>query len=113
MPKMALGDAARLVGLSVNGMRSRAKADPVGYGLTRDNAGRLWLDFEPSNVGLLKPAPKGARAKPSKPSLEGRVAVLEARLEAADAARLSAESERDHWRDLARDLARRRRWWPW
>lgn len=113
MPKMTLGEAAQLVGLSVNGMRSRAKADPVGYRLTRDNTGRLWLDFEPSTVGPVKPAPKGATAKPAKPSLEGHVAVLEARLQAADAARRSAETERDHWRDLALDLARRRRWWLW
>lgn len=45
--------------------------------------------------------------------LEGRLLMAEARADAAERARDVAEADRDHWRQMAGDLARRRRWWPW
>lgn len=114
--KMTLREAAQLVGLSVNGMRSRAKADPVRYGLTRDNAGRLLVEVDPSKVELAKgskSSAKGSTAKASKLSAEARLAVLQVQLESSERARVSAESERDHWRGMAEALAAKRwRFWP-
>jgi len=104
MPKMTLLEASKLLGLSVNGLRSRAKKDPARYGLSVDNGGRLWLDFEPSNLSASKPSRKPAKQS-SNPSLEVENAVLRSRVELL-------EADRDHWRDLAKTLAaRRRRWW--
>jgi hypothetical protein len=115
MAKMSLSEAAALLGLSVNGMRSRAKKDPSRYGLETDNAGKLWVSFDPATLVRAKPSRRlreGYTSKAVQPSIEGNSAVLEARLEAAERARDLAEADRDHWRDLAKTLAaRRRRWW--
>jgi hypothetical protein len=113
MPKLPLAEAAKRFGLSVNGMRSRAKADPVRYGLTRDNAGRLWLDFEPSAVPPAKVSTEGGGLD-SLASSEAFANLLRAQVEAAERARDQAEADRDHWRAVALELvAKRRRWWPW
>lgn len=110
MPKMTLRDAADLLGLSVNGARSRAKAEPSKYGLTRDNSGRLWLDFDPSKLSAPKPSKPSRSVRPgdgSNSSTETRLAVLEAQLN-------EVRQDRDHWRAIAETLvARRRRFWPW
>lgn len=105
MPKMTLLEASKLLGLSVNGLRSRAKKDPAKYGLSVDNGGRLWLDFDPSELVTSKPSNKPAKHA-SKPSFEVENAVLRSRVELL-------EADRDQWRDLAKTLAARRRWfWP-
>lgn len=111
--KMTLAEAAKHMGLSVNGMRSRAKADPFRYGMTRDNSGRIWLEFDPISFG---PGPRSSVDDPKVPkstsvgssevSLEVENAVLRSRVELI-------EADRDQWRDLAKSLAARRwRFWP-
>lgn len=105
MPKLPLAEAAKRCGLSVNGMRSRAKADPGRYGLTRDNAGRIWLEFDPGEVPAAKVSAEPGAAS-SRASAEAVAEVLRAQL--ADVIR-----DRDHWRTMAETLAARRRWWPW
>jgi hypothetical protein len=116
MPKMTLLEASKLLGLSVNGLRSRAKKDPARYGLSVDNGGRLWLDFDPGTLVRSKPSRilrEGYSSKAVKPMIEGNAAVLQARLEAAERARDVAEADRDHWRSMAEALAAKRwRFWP-
>ncbi len=108
MPKMDLAQAGKLLGLSPNGMRARAKKDPSFYQLETDNAGKLWVVLDPSKLpdvkATLKPTNKTAKAT-VEPTLVVENAVLRSRVELL-------EADRDHWRDLAKSLAGRRRWWP-
>lgn len=46
-------------------------------------------------------------------SLAAQVGLLQVQLRAAERARDAAEADRDAWRAVAADLARKRRWWLW
>lgn len=108
--KMSLSEAAQALGLSINGMRARARKRPSLYGLERDNENRIWLVFDPDLVDGVEPVRPSRTLR--EPSNEVASEVLQARLDAAERARDVAESERDRWRALAETLAARRRWWP-
>lgn len=96
---MNLSEAAVLTGLTVSGIRARAKKDPEKYGLERDNAGRIWLTFDPDGVNPVKAA--------FHPDGELSVQVLQALLH-------EVRQDRDCWRRMAETLAaKRRRFWPW
>lgn len=99
---MNLSEAAVLTGLTVSGIRARAKKDPEKYGLERDNAGRIWLTFDADGVQPVNPVKAAFH-----PSGELSVQSLEALLH-------EVRQDRDHWRRMAETLAaRRRRFWPW
>jgi len=99
--KLSLKEAATLMGLSVSGVRARAKKEPDKYGLSRDNTGRLFLTVDPASLQTA-PALKPANESASEPS----AATLRALLH-------EVREDRDRWRALAETLAARRRWrWP-
>lgn len=106
--RMNLGEAAPLFGLTINGLRARAKKSPVEYGLERDNEGRLWVNLDPDalpGVSTVKPS-RTVQGEALHGDVEGVVKVLETAL--AD-----LRQDRDHWRAMAETLAKRRRWWFW
>lgn len=96
--RMNLSEAASLTGLTVSGIRARAKKNPTLYELERDNTGRLWVVLDPDALDSVKPAIQA--------DAEGRVQVLEALLQ-------EVRQDRDHWRRMAETLAAKRwRFWP-
>ena len=123
--KFSLEAAGKLLGVSANAVRARAKKNPDLYQVERDNSGKIWVWIDPENLQRLKVSKTnsiGSTSDGLKASIEvlrerlliaerGEAAAL-ARAEAAERARDQAEADRDHWRALADKLAARRRWWP-
>lgn len=123
--KFSLEAAGKLLGVSANAVRARAKKNPDLYQVERDNSGKIWVCIDPESLQQLKVSKTnsiGSTSDGLKASIEalrerlliaerGEAAAL-ARAEAAERARDQAESDRDHWRALADKLAARRRWWP-
>ena len=62
--RMSLADAAMVLGIAPNSVRSRFKAGKLRG--ERDNQGKIWvwLDDAAQHTG-------GSKSKPSKPSIEG------------------------------------------
>lgn len=111
--RMNLSEAGQLLGLSVNGMRARAKKEPVKYGREVDNEGRIWLVFDPDALEPSKPS-RTVREPIDRSGSEATIAALKAERDAAFRARDVAEADRDRWQAMAERLAgRRRSWWPW
>lgn len=108
---MSLADAGRLLGITANAVRARAKKSPEAYGLERDNAGKLWvtLDLQRLSAGRAAAEPGQGSVKPA---IEVQLAAAEARADAAERARDVAEADRDRWQAMAERLAARPRWWP-
>lgn len=96
MGKMSLSEAGALLGLSTNGMRSRAKKDPSRYGLEADNTGKLWVSFDAEAFRRAKPARSlrvGFNRSAEKPAGDAEFARLTGQREAALRSRDQAEAE--------------------
>jgi len=54
--RFSLEEAGKLMGVSANAMRARAKKYPDKYKLERDNSGKIWLWIKPEKLPTLKPS---------------------------------------------------------
>lgn len=133
--KFSLESAGKVLGITANALRARAKKYPDIYQIERDNRGKIWVHLDPENLQGLKVSKAshvGATLDDLKVSIEAlreqanaladlreklaeaerRAAVSDARAEAAERARDLAEAQAEAWRAIADKLAARRRWWP-
>lgn len=107
--KMTLAEASKVMGLSVNGLRSRVKRDPALYGVERDNTGRLWVTLDPSKVDLSK----GSRTLRTQDSGDASRLTLEVENAGLRSQLQEVREDRDNWRRMAETLAAKRwRFWP-
>lgn len=138
--RMSLADAATVLGIAPNSVRSRFKAGKLRG--ERDNQGKIWVWLDDAS-----PSAEGSKSKPSKPSIEDfeqrHIGALEAHLRtvteqlgiaqaelvslrprASAADHLEAEvaglkalrdevrADRDHWRNVAEQALADRRHEP-
>lgn len=132
--KFSLEAAGKVLGVSANAMRARAKKYPDIYQIERDNRGKIWVHLDPENLQGLK-VTKAVSVGTTLDDLQASIEVLQyqadamamssdlrekladatGRADAAERARDQAETDRDRWRELAQKLAERPRFrlWPW
>lgn len=54
--KFSLDAAGKLLGVSANAVRARAKKNPDKYAIERDNRGKIWVYLDPEIMPILKPS---------------------------------------------------------
>lgn len=116
--RLSLEDAGKLLGITANAVRARAKKSPDLYGLETDNSGKLWV-----SIDLQKTPSKQKKLKPSKAktetfktnelnaSIEGsnnqiETALLKERIKSLETLLAEMRSDRDAWRSMAQ-----KPWW--
>jgi len=85
--RFSLEAAGKLMGVSANAMRARAKKNPDQYRFERDNSGKIWLWIDPEKFPTLKPSKleiKGSENSELKASIEGLISKIEAASNAAE-----------------------------
>ena len=110
--RMSLAEAAKLLGIAPNSVRSRFKAGKIRG--ERDNEGKIWVWIDPSSI---EPTSKPVRNLPSNPppstdevvTLKVENATLRTKLEEREKAHALVVSEKDaRIADLRAALERRR-----
>ena len=125
--RFSLEAAGKLLGISANAMRARAKKSPEKYRMERDNGGKIWLWIDPENLPAAKArkvSHEGSKIDELKASIEAvsdlrerltgaeiRAVRAETERDAAIARADAAEADRDRWQAMAEKLADRPGWW--
>lgn len=79
--RFSLEAAGKLMGVSANAMRARAKKNPDQYRIERDNRDKIWLWIDPEKFPILKPSKvelKGSENNELKASIVGLISKIEA-----------------------------------
>ena len=102
--KMSLEAAGKVLGVSANAVRARAKKNPDKYAIERDNRGKIWVYIDPETVQPLKPSndpPLDLTLDELKVSIDALRRQADLVAEAADLREklVSAEAERDRLRE--------------
>lgn len=77
--RFSLEAAGKLMGVSANAMRARAKKNPDKYKIEYDNSGKIWLWIDPEKFQILKPTKpelKGSKNNNLKASIEGLISKI-------------------------------------
>jgi hypothetical protein len=116
--RLSLEDAGKLLGITANAVRARAKKSPDLYGLETDNSGKIWVSIDLQKTPSKKVKLKASKAKIEtfksdelKASIEGsksqiETAILEERIKALETLLAEMRSDRDAWREMAQ-----KPWW--
>lgn len=85
--RFSLEAAGKLMGITANAMRARAKKNPDKYKMQRDNNGKIWLLIDPDAIQRSKPSKskiEGSTNDELKASIEGLLLKIEAASNEAD-----------------------------